>query len=176
MNICVFGAAMPVAKAYITTTEDLGKTLGAQGHTLVFGGFANGLMQAIGDGFAHGGGKAIGIVPATITGRKVHPVCAKVLSVASLAERKQKMLELADAFVVLPGGIGTLDELFEVLALKLIGTMHKPVIIFNAQGYYDTLLNNLQNMRNKGFIGLPLEQLFTVATTGQEVARNFVSN
>jgi uncharacterized protein (TIGR00730 family) len=172
MKICVFGASAPVDKIYIDKVQELGKALGTAGHTLVFGGFNNGLMKAIADGFQAAGAKIIGVAPEFLAAqREYHQGCTDIVTVKTLAERKTKMIDIADAFIAVPGGIGTLDELYEVLALRVTKRVLGPVILFNVDGYYDKLMEVMQDMEHKGFIFRDLKTLVSLQSDAGEVVK-----
>ncbi len=147
MNICLYGASSTeLDKSFITATEDLGEKLGLKGHNLVYGGGARGLMGAAARGVRKGGGKVIGVAPSFFQVDGVlFEDCVEFIYTETMRERKQIMEERADAFIMVPGGIGTFDEFFEILTLKQLGQHKKPVVIFNINGYYDSLVNMLDN-------------------------------
>ncbi len=146
MNICLYGASSSeIDKEYITATEILGKEMGKNGHTLVYGGGANGLMGAAARGTVEAGGKVIGVAPSFF---KVDGVlferCSELIYTETMRERKQIMEERADAFIMVPGGVGTFDEFFEILTLRQLGRHFKPIAVFNINGYYDALVSLLE--------------------------------
>lgn len=159
MNICVYGASSPaIAKSYVNSTEELGAKLAARGHHMIFGGGAQGLMGAAARGVKAGGGRVVGIAPSFFNVDGVlFQHCDELLYTETMRERKQKMEELADAFLVTPGGPGTLDEFFEVLTLKQLGRHTKPIAVFNIHGYYNDLKKQLESMVEKLF--MPPENL-----------------
>jgi uncharacterized protein (TIGR00730 family) len=147
MNICLYGASSTeLDKSFITATEQLGEKLGLKGHNLVYGGGANGLMGAAARGVRKGGGKVIGVAPSFFQVDGVlFEDCAEFIYTETMRERKQIMEHRAEAFVMVPGGIGTFDEFFEIITLKQLGQHNKPVAIFNINGYYDSLVAMLEN-------------------------------
>jgi uncharacterized protein (TIGR00730 family) len=147
MNICLYGASSTeLDKSFITATEQLGEKLGLKGHNLVYGGGANGLMGAAARGVRKGGGKVIGVAPSFFQVDGVlFEDCAEFIYTETMRERKQIMEHRAEAFVMVPGGIGTFDEFFEIITLKQLGRHNKPVAIFNINGYYDSLVAMLEN-------------------------------
>ncbi len=154
MNICLYGASSPdIDKTYIEATEKLGEEIGKRGHNLVYGGGANGLMGAAARGVVKGGGKVIGIAPSFF---KVDGVlfegCSEFIYTETMRERKAAMEERADAFVAVPGGIGTFDELFEILSLKQLGRHKKAVAVYNINGYYDSLRNMISKSVEEKFM------------------------
>ena len=147
MNICLYGASSTeLDKSFITATEQLGEKFGLKGHNLVYGGGANGLMGAAARGVRKGGGKVIGVAPSFFQVDGVlFEDCAEFIYTETMRERKQIMEHRAEAFVMVPGGIGTFDEFFEIITLKQLGQHNKPVAIFNINGYYDSLVAMLEN-------------------------------
>lgn len=172
MNICVFCSCSPVDESYIDAVRKMGRSLGEAGHTLVFGAFSNGLMGAIADGFRDAGADIIGVAPRFLeeAGRPVHEGCTTLIETDSLAERKNEMIALADAVVVAPGGIGTLDEAFSVMAMTISGERKIPVVFLNFEGFYDRLIDELHRMEESGFIRHPIDSILSVANTPLEVA------
>lgn len=127
--------------------------LAAQGITLVYGGGRVGLMGAVADAALAAGGSVIGVIPQLLLDREVgHPGLSQLHVVKTLAERKLRMAELSDAFVALPGGIGTLDELFEVWTWMQLNLHDKPCGLLNYAGYYDDLLKFLAHAGHQGFV------------------------
>lgn len=154
MNICLYGASSTeIDESYIKATEILGEKLGKRGHNLVYGGGANGLMGAAARGVRKGGGNVIGVAPSFF---KVDGVlfedCTEFIYTETMRQRKATMEERADAFIAVPGGIGTFDELFEILSLKQLGRHSKAVTVFNINGYYDSFKNLLENSVNEKFM------------------------
>ena len=138
-RICVFCGASPGARpAYREATEELARLLVADGIGVVFGGGGVGLMGALADAVLAEGGEIIGVIPRSLVEREIaHRDVSDMRVVASMHERKALMAELADAFVALPGGIGTLEELFEVYTWAQLGLHRKPCALLNVEGYYD---------------------------------------
>ena len=155
MELCVFGAASDsVPEVYITETERLGEHMAARGHGLVFGGGATGMMGAAERGAHRRGGHITGVAPRFFDRPGIlTPLCGELIFTETMDERKGIMEERADGFIITPGGVGTLDELFEVLTLRTLGRHGKPVALFNVAGYYDELLVFLRKMEREGFIG-----------------------
>ncbi len=154
MNICVYGASSTeIDKNYVLKTEELGALMGKRGHNLVFGGGANGLMGAAARGVHSAGGEIIGVAP---TFFKVDGVlfenCTEMIYTETMRERKAIMESRADAFIAAPGGIGTFDELFEILSLKQLGRHNKPVALFNVNGYFDGVLKLLDTAVDEKFM------------------------
>lgn len=146
MNICVYGAASKTISAkHVENIEILGKTLAERGHSLVFGGGANGAMGAVARGARDGKAKKIiGVIPKffNIDG-VLFKECTDVIYTDTMRQRKKVLEDSSDAFIVAPGGIGTFDEFFEILSLKQLSRMNKPIVIYNSLGYYDPLIEML---------------------------------
>ncbi len=140
MNVCVFGAASPkVSREYTDAAEKLGEALAKRGHDLVFGAGAHGLMGSVARGTKVAGGRVIGVVPQFFLEEDIEPIfeyCDELLITRDMSERKDKMEENSDAFIITPGGIGTFEELFQMLVLKQLGRHNKPIAIYNVNGYY----------------------------------------
>lgn len=171
MNICVFCSCSTVDGKLIASIQELGCALGGAGHTLVYGAFAEGLMGAVADGFAQAGADIIGVAPKVLVdkGRTVHAGCKRVLKTISLAERKSAMIELSDAVIAAPGGIGTLDEVFDVLAMNITGELDMPVTFYNIGGFFNGVYDELLKMEKAGFIRRPLSELVIMCETPDEV-------
>lgn len=156
MRICVFGAASPTIDAkYITEVEKLGAEMARRGHALVFGGGGNGLMGAAARGVRSEGGKIIGVIPSFFNDEHVEAICDfcdELIYTETMRERKQIMEDRADAFIVVPGGIGTFEEFFEVLTLKQLCRHNKPIALYNINGYYDELNAVMEQAIKKNFI------------------------
>ena len=154
MNICLYGASSSaIAKSYINPTEELGAKIAERGHTLIYGGGAAGLMGAAARGAYSQGGKIIGIVPSFLNVDGIlFDNCDEMIFTETMRERKQLMEEKSDAFIVTPGGVGTFDEFFEILTLKQLGRHSKPIAVFNINGYFDSLIEQLKNAVHKQFM------------------------
>ncbi len=171
MNICVFCSCSEVGEPYESAVRELGQVLGRDGNTLVFGGFSEGLMGAIADGFSSVGAPVVGIAPQDLleTGRCVHPNCCEAITAQDLTQRKINMIERSDAFVAAPGGIGTLDELFSVLGMVITNEVEAPVVIDDFNGFYAGLETLLRGMESTKFIRSALDGIVTFAKTPEEV-------
>ena len=171
MNICIYGASSAeIAEIYIKETEDLGEKLGKAGHNLVYGAGASGLMGAAARGFVKGGGEVIGVAPSFFQVDGVlFDKCSELIYTETMRERKRIMEERADAFVAVPGGIGTFDELFEILTLIQLGRHNKPVVIYNINGYYDSLIAMIDNAVNQKFMTEKSKALAKVISAPQEL-------
>lgn len=170
MNICVFCSANDVAPQYVAAAEKLGRWLGREGHTLVYGGANLGLMEAVARAAHEAGATVVGVVPAILekTGRASDHIDVRVLC-DSLDDRKAIMVERSDLFVALPGGVGTLDEIFTVVAAASIGYHHKRVVLLNIDGFWDSLLAMLDDLQSKGVLRPGLKETLTVVREVEKV-------
>lgn len=166
MNICVFGAASSeIDDKYIKAVELMGETLAKAGHNLVFGAGGQGLMGAAARGFKKGNAKLVGVIPEFFKDADIEAIyeeCDELIYTNSMRERKAKMEELADAFIIVPGGIGTFEELFEVLTLKQLGRHKKAIVIYNVDGYYDTMESMLDHSIDEHFVRENCKMLYSV--------------
>jgi uncharacterized protein (TIGR00730 family) len=153
-RVCVFSGSSPGADlAYRAAATDLGHRLAERGIDLVYGGASVGLMGAVADAALEGGGHVIGVIPQPLVDREVaHAGLEDLRIVDSMHERKAVMAELADAFVALPGGVGTLEELFEVYTWNQLGLHAKPLGLFNVRGYFDGLARFLDHATAERFV------------------------
>lgn len=156
MRICVYGAASPtIDREYIEKVEQLGKEMVERGHSLVFGGGGNGLMGAAARGVRSKGGHILGVIPRFFRDEEIEAICDfcdELIEPETMRERKQLMEDNADAFIVVPGGIGTFEEFFEILTLKQLCRHNKPIALYNLKGYYDDLDMVMAQAMKKGFI------------------------
>ena len=153
-RVCVFSGSSPGADlAYRAAATDLGHRLAERGIELVFGGASVGLMGVLADAALEGGGRVTGVIPQSLVEREIaHPGLSDLRVVDSMHERKAVMAELADAFVALPGGVGTLEELFEVYTWNQLGLHAKPLGLFNVRGYFDGLARFLDHATAERFV------------------------
>ena len=153
-TICVFcGSGMGYNDRYRLAADIMGETLAKRGLNLVYGGSNIGTMRVLADAALRNGGKVIGIMPHLLASKEIlHTGVTEVITVESMQERKELMGNLSDAFITLPGGFGTLDELFEALSWVQLKIMEKPVAILNVDGYFDTLLQFLDHSAQEGFL------------------------
>ena len=166
MRICVYGAASPtIDPKYIEAVEKMGKEMASRGHSLVFGGGANGLMGAAARGVRSMGGYIMGVIPKFFDEEKVEAICDfcnELIQPDTMRERKQIMEDNADAFIVVPGGIGTFEEFFEILTLKQLCRHNKPIAIYNLNGYYNELHMVLLEAMKKNFIRENCSDLYEI--------------
>ena len=166
MRICVYGASSPtIDPTFIRKTEEMGAELARRGHSMVFGGGANGLMGAAARGVRSGGGHIIGVIPKFFDKEKieaVYGICDETVMPDTMRQRKQIMEEYADAFVMTPGGIGTFEEFFEILTSKQLCRHNKPIAIFNIDNYFAQLLQMMDAGVEKHFIRESVGELYFV--------------
>ena len=165
MQICVYGASSSTLDpVYLQAGHALGLALARRGHGLVFGAGDHGLMGAVARGVHAGGGSVTGVSPTFFQVDGVlYPHCDRMLYTETMRERKQRMEELADAFIMTPGGIGTFEEFFEILTLRQLGRHAKPIGILNANGYFDGLLELLQKAAREHFMTDACNRLYLVS-------------
>lgn len=153
-SLCVYCGSSPgLGETYRQSAEAFGRLLATEGITLVYGGGKVGLMGALADGALHADGKVVGVIPQHLVAREVaHQGLTTLHCVASMHERKLKMAELADAFVALPGGVGTLEEIFEVFTWTQLGVHAKPCAFLDLERYFNRLFQFLDHMVEQRFI------------------------
>ncbi|MDB4434379.1 TIGR00730 family Rossman fold protein [Akkermansiaceae bacterium] len=153
-SICVYCGSSPGNHPdFLLAAQKLGAQIAASGHTLVYGGGNVGLMGAVADAVLEGGGKVIGVIPKHLADKEIaHPGLSELHVVESMHERKQKMAELADAFIALPGGTGTLEEIIEVFVWLQLGLHQKPCALLNVNRYYDSLASFIDQMADSRFL------------------------
>jgi uncharacterized protein (TIGR00730 family) len=170
-TICVFcGAKAGNDPSFARAATEIGRSIAERGHRLAYGGGNVGLMGAVADGALAAGGEVLGIIPHKLLEREMaHKGIQQMEIVADMATRKDRMMAVSDAFLSLPGGLGTLDELFEVLTLRQIGYHQKPSAVLNLNDYYTDFLNSLQGFAAKGLIDRRELERLLVAATPQQV-------
>lgn len=153
-SVAVYCGSSPGSNpAFRLAAEVLGRTLAHASCTVIYGGSHAGLMGAVADAALGAGGKVIGVIPDALVSREIaHRGLSELQVVKSMHERKARMNELAEAFVALPGGIGTLDEIIEMFTWTQLGIHRKPCAFLNIDGYYDSLLAFLRGMVTQGFL------------------------
>jgi len=170
-SVCVFcGSSDRPKPAYLRAAYHVGGVLARRNIQVIYGAGSTGLMGALAEGALHGGGEVIGIIPALFnTSVLAHANLTKLEVVNSIHERKARMIELGDAFIALPGGFGTFEELFEVLTWAQIGLHNKPIGLLNTLGYFNPLLETIQHARQEGFIYEEHHSLFTCSSNSEEL-------
>lgn len=147
------GSATPADPVYIETARLVGRTLAQKGIGVVYGGGRLGLMGAVADSALEAGGEVIGVIPEALVGSEVaHKGCTELHVVPGMHERKRMFTDLSDGFLTLPGGVGTMDELWEAISWAQLGYHAKPVGLLNAAGFYDQLIAFNAHMISVGFI------------------------
>ena len=170
MNICVFGASSDqIDAAYFEAAEELGMLIARGGHRLVFGGGSSGLMGACARGVLSVGGKPLGVAPRFFDepGILMKEDCDFIFT-DTMSERKARMEEEADAFIALPGGIGTYEEFFEALTLKQLGQHAKPMILLNTCGYFNALDTLLHETAERSFMSPAVLKLYVLCHSPSE--------
>jgi hypothetical protein len=154
MRICVFtGSGMGARDEYKAAAEALGTELGQRGIGLVYGGASVGLMGVVATAALQAGGEVTGILPKSLADLEIaHEGLSELIIVSSMHERKAHMADMSDAFIAMPGGIGTLEETFEMWTWSQLGIHRKPLGLLNAAGYYDGLMGFLDHVTREGFV------------------------
>ena len=171
------GSANGTNPAYLAEAKALGTAIAAAGLGLVYGGACVGLMGAVADAALAGGAEVIGILPAVLARREItHTGLTKLERVPTMHKRKARMVELADAFLILPGGYGTLDELMESVTWAQLGLHAKPCILINTAGYWNGLLEFLDSAVEAGFVKKKNRELMRVADSAEDAVRMAVQS
>ena len=166
-SITVFcGSSIGTDSAFKAEAILLGETLAKQNIGLVYGGAKVGIMGAIADGVLDNGGKVIGVIPQFLRTKEVaHENLTELIMVKTMHERKTKMHELCDGVIALPGGFGTMEELFEMLTWAQLGLHQKPIGLLNTNGFYDDLIHLIKNMVDKGFLKSVNQEMLIVSNS-----------
>lgn len=167
MNICVFCASSSsIAPEFFDAARELGELIAKNGHTLIFGGGKGGLMGAVASGALEHGGHVTGIAPKFFDepGILLKDECEFIFT-ETMSERKDIMIDMADAFICLPGGIGTFEEFFEVLTLKQLGQHSKSISLLNTRDYYDDFVSMLTVTAKRGFMSMACLELYKLCPT-----------
>jgi uncharacterized protein (TIGR00730 family) len=153
-RVCVFSGSRPgVRPGYMLAASALGRTLATRGLTLVYGGASVGLMGAVADAALMAGGEVIGVIPEALAQKEIaHEKLGQLVVTRTMHERKAKMAELADAFIALPGGFGTFEELFEVVTWAQLGIHRKPIALLDAEDYFAPLVAMVEHAVREGFV------------------------
>ena len=175
-SLCVYCGSRPGANpAYAQVARSVGEWIGRHGGQLVYGGGHNGLMELLADATLAAGGRVVGIIPKALVEREwAHKGCSELHVVDTMHERKRMMAERADAFLALPGGIGTFEEFFEVWTWRQLGYHDKPVGLLNVDGYYDGLLGFMQTGVDQQFMGPWQMELIRVGSDWQQLLPELV--
>ncbi|HSV76922.1 MAG TPA: TIGR00730 family Rossman fold protein [Bacteroidales bacterium] len=170
MNVCVFCSSSEfVHNSYFEEARGLGRLIAANGFNLVFGGTNIGLMGALAQAAKQHGANVSGVIPKFIYDRGIAfaPADAMIVT-ADMRERKATMEQMADAFIALPGGFGTLEEVLEIITLKQLRLHQKPVVIINTNGFYDQLLVFVEQMARERFIPMRFSDLILLADSSEK--------
>ena len=173
MKICVFCSAnQQIDPEFFAMTEELGRWIGENGHSIVYGGVNQGLMECVAKAVKETGGRTIGVVPMMVekTGRTSDYVDVEI-PCDNLTDRKQLMMDQSDVFIALPGGIGTMDEVFTIAASATIGYHQKLVILYNMKGFWNQLTALLDDLQAKGMIRGDWRQYIKTADSIEEISR-----
>jgi len=170
MNICVFCSASDIAEKYTKPADELAKLIGGGGHTLIWGGSDKGVMKIMASGVQKAGGKIVGI-SMEILRKNARRGADEMIITKNLTERKALFLKRSDVIVVLVGGLGTIDEMTEILELKKHKVHEKPIVILNTDNFYNGLKIQLERMDEDGFLPLPLNQLLHFVDTPEGAMR-----
>src|SRR3954466_583412 len=164
MNVCIFcGSSAGKDAVYADAARETGEIIARAGHTLIYGGGNVGLMGIVADAALSAGGKVIGVIPDFLIKREVgHRGLTELIEVRSMHERKKKMADLTDAFVALPGGWGTLDELAEILTWRQLGLINQPIGLLNINSFFSPLVSQMETMLENGFIRVENIKFLTV--------------
>ena len=156
---------------FFTMTEELGRWLATEGHTLVYGGVNSGLMECVARAVKQAGGRTVGVLPQIVvkSGRLSDYVDTEVLC-DNLSDRKQLMADRSDVFIALPGGIGTIDEVFTIAAAHTIGYHDKRVILYNMKGFWDDMIALLDRLQQRGMVRGQWRDYIAVANSLEEIS------
>ena len=171
MKICIFCSANgQLDPDFFTMTEELGRWIATEGHTLVYGGVNCGLMECVARAVHEAGGRTVGVLPQIVvkSGRVSDYVDTEVLC-DNLSDRKQLMGDKSDVFIALPGGIGTIDEVFTVAAAHTIGYHDKRVILYNMKGFWDDMIALLDNLQQRGMVRGEWRDYIAVAESLEDI-------
>jgi uncharacterized protein (TIGR00730 family) len=172
-RLCVYcGSAAGLDRRYQAAARELGEALAKAGIELVFGGGRVGLMGVLADAVLAGGGQVVGIIPQRLRDAELaHPGAGELVIVGSMHDRKRLMAERADAFAILPGGIGTLDETFEILTWRQLGLHDKPIFLVDVAGYWQPLRDLLDHLIAQGFTRSLVPSLLEIVPNVAELMR-----
>ena len=175
-RVCVYcGSSAGFNEVYRRAARDLGNALVRNNLELVYGGAAVGLMGEIANSVMQAGGTVIGIIPQAFAQKVAHHGITELHIVGSMHERKQRMADLSDAFIALPGGFGTIEELTELLTWAQIGLHKKPCGVFNVSGYFNPFLAFLDHAVSEGFLKQKHRELFLVSVDADSLLKRFES-
>ncbi|WP_199535557.1 TIGR00730 family Rossman fold protein [Rhodohalobacter sp. SW132] len=170
MRICVYCGSSPgINSNILSAAKHFGAELASRDIELVYGGSSLGVMGTLADSVMQNGGRVTGVIPGNLFSKEVaHTGITELITVSDMHERKSKMADLASAFVAMPGGFGTMEELFEIITWNQIGIIQKPITLFNIDGFYDPLQFMIQKAAKAGFIRKKNLDILKEATTVEE--------
>ena len=179
MNICVYGASSnSIDRSYIERGEELGRLIAQNGDTVVYGGGAGGMMGAVARGARSKNGNVIGISPSFFkVDGSLYDNCTEFIYTDTMRQRKEILENRSEGFIVTPGGVGTMDEFFEIFTLRQLDKHHKPIAIFNINGYYDQLIAMLEHTITEKFMSEKNRKLWFESDNPQQIldyVKNFV--
>lgn len=177
LSICVYcGSRFGAQPEFTAAAREVGHAIGERGWQLIYGGGRVGLMGVVADATLQGGGRVIGVIPRSLQEREVgHRALSELHIVETMHQRKQMMAERADAFLALPGGIGTLEELFEVWTWRQLGFHDQPIGLLNVAGYFDPLIGFLAQTVSQDFVSPSTRSLLEVGTDAREMVGRMAS-
>lgn len=177
MRICIFGASgRELDERYYAEAETLGELIGSRGDSIVFGGGAEGLMGACAHGVHRTGGGIVGIAPRFFDEPGIlYDKCSRMIFTETMRKRKQLMQENSDACIVLPGGIGTLEEFFEILTLKQLGRDDRAIVLLNTLGAHNAMIKMLEELARRRFMSESCLELYSVADTPHQAMEQLAS-
>lgn len=183
MRVCVYGASSSlIDPVYEEKCYSMGKKFAEAGYSLVFGAGSEGLMGASARGFKDGGAQVTGVIPKFFEENGYEGIfkeADELIYTQTMAERKAIMEDKCDAFIVVPGGMGTFEELFQAMTLKQLGRHNKPIVIYNIEGYYDNLNKFFSECIDKNFIRKECEKLFFLSDDADKILdyiQNYTGN
>ncbi|MFY7991855.1 MAG: TIGR00730 family Rossman fold protein [Bacteriovoracaceae bacterium] len=178
MKICIFcGAASGNNPKHLEASRDLMNLFHQKKIDLVYGGAAIGVMGELANTLMSIGGNVYGIIPQRLMNKEVaHPGLTKIHVVKDMHERKKMMYDISDGFLIYPGGLGTMDELFEILTWRQLGYHQKPIALYNSDGYYDPLLSFIDHAVKEGFVSPAHRELLYVSTSMTDIINYFEQN
>jgi uncharacterized protein (TIGR00730 family) len=177
-KIAVFCASSTgLDEIYRNEAKKLGEKLVDEGLGLVYGGASRGLMNVVAEAVLQKGGNVIGVITRLLADKEITKTeCSEIIYTSTMHERKVRMLEIADAVVALPGGFGTLDEMFEALTLSQLDILNVPIGLLNTKGYYDLLIELLDRMVNSGFLQKTNRNKLIVSSSVDDLIKKIVKN
>lgn len=176
-KICVFCGSRPGKNPkFITEAKKLGKLLAENNIGLVYGGASIGIMAAVADSVLEHGGKVWGVMPELLIEREVaHKGLTELISAKNMHERKAKLYEMSDGFVALPGGMGTLDELCEIVTWRQLKQHSKPCYILNTDGFYDAFIKHIEEIRDEGLMNYDDFSILDIKRHSEEIVTSFIN-